>query len=414
MTKLAVHGGAPLRTTPFPARKPYDQEDLNYLKEALDSQDLFYTSGNKIASLEREFASMYNAKHAHACSSGTAAVHMAVAALNSDPGGEIITAPVTDFGSIAGILFQGQIPVFADWKEGSMNMDPDSIEARITERTRAILIVHLFGNPCNMSRIMEIARKHQLPVIEDCAQAYCTTYQGRYVGTFGDIATFSMQQSKHLPAGEGGLTITNNDGYSMRMALFRDKGWENRGRWGARSYTFLGLNYRMNELTGAVALAQLHKVESVVATMHRLGTLLTQKLSDLPGITPGPAEPKADPSYWLYAFMITGYDPQEFVEALAAEGVPASWGYTVDPVYLCTGALKNKRTFGSASYPFDSHYYNGEIEYGPGLCPVAERELKQIGTLRIFETWSESDIEDIAQAFRKVAAGLQQSLTTQA
>lgn len=407
MSDLALHGGAPIRSTPFPQRQPYGEDDLREVREALESQDLFCTSGNKIAALEREFAATYNTRHALACSSGTAAVHMAIAALNADPGGEVITAPVTDFGSIAGIIFQGLIPVFADWKENTFSSDPDSIERLITERTRAIMAVHLFGNPCNMDAILKIAQKHDLPVIEDCAQAYCTKYRGRFVGTFGDMATFSMQQSKHLPTGEGGLTITNNDDYAMRMGLFRDKGWENRGRWGARSYTFLGVNYRMNELTGAVARAQLRKVQHVVDVMHRLGDLLTEQIRDVSGILPCPVQEGAEHSYWLYAFKVTGCDPQEFVKALKAEGIPAAWGYTVNPIYLCTDALTKQRTFGTTSYPFDSHYYSGQVEYKEGLCPVAERELKQIGTLRIFENWSEADISDVARAFRKVAAGLQ-------
>jgi dTDP-4-amino-4,6-dideoxygalactose transaminase len=331
---------------------------------------------------------------------------MAVAALDASPGDEIVTAPVTDFGTVAGILFQGLIPVFADWKPGTFNMDPAEVERKITSRTRGIIAVHLFGNPCDMGAIMAASAKHRIPVIEDCAQAYCTPYQGKWVGSIGDIGTFSMQQSKHLPAGEGGMTVTNNADYAMRMALFRDKGWENRARWGPRAYTFLGLNYRMNELTGAVARAQLRKVERVVKTMNRLGNLLTELIRDIEGIFPCPVTPGGEHSYWLYAFRVTGFDPQEFIKALQTEGIPAAWGYTVTPIYLCTDALASKRTFGRTSYPFDSPYYQGAIEYKEGLCPVAERELKEIGTFRFYENWSEDDIRDVARAFRKVADGL--------
>jgi len=405
MEKLSIDGGAPVRTRPFPKRQPFGEDDLREVREALESQDLFFTSGNKIVALEREFAEKYGTRNAVATTSGTAAVHMAVAALDASPGDEIITAPVTDFGTVAGILFQGLIPVFADWKPGTFNMDPAEVEKKIGARTRGIIAVHLFGNPCDMDAIMAAA-KRQIPVIEDCAQAYCTPYKGKWAGSIGAIGTFSMQQTKHLPTGEGGMTITNNPDYAMRMALFRDKGWENRARWGPRAYTFLGLNYRMNELTGAVARAQLRKVEGVVRAMNRMGNLLTELIRDVDGIFACPVTPGGEHSYWLYAFRVTGFDPQEFIKALQAEGIPAAWGYTVTPIYLCTDALASKRTFGRTSYPFDSPYYQGSIEYKEGLCPVAERELREIGTFRFYENWSEDDIRDVARAFRKVAGGL--------
>ena len=406
--KLAIHGGQPVRTVPFPSRSPYGPDDIKEVSEALLSQNLFYTSGNKIAAFEKEFASKYGIKYALTCSSGTAAIHMAVAALNLDPGSEVITVPVTDFGTIAGMLFQGLIPVFADWKKDTFCVDPDSIEKNITERTRAIVVVHLFGNPCDMDAVMRLARKHHLPVIEDCCQAYFTLYKGQLAGTIGDIGCFSMQQTKHLPTGEGGAVITNHDDYAMRMSLFRDKGWENRAKWGSRSYTFLGMNYRMNELTGAVALAQLRKTESAVAAMRRLGNQLTGLIDSIPGIFPCPVTPGGEHSYWEYALRILDGDPQYFVKCLQAEGIPCGWGYTVNPIYLCTEALTKKRTFGNSSYPFDSPYYPGRIEYQPGLCPVAERELKQICLIRIYENWAENDIVDIAAAIRKVAAGLKE------
>lgn len=405
MANASVTKKDPVRTTPFPQRAPYDEEDLREVSEALQSQNLFAFDGAKVAAFEQEFAAKYGAKHALACSSGTASLHMAFAALDCDPGGEIIVPPVTDFGTIAGILFQGLIPVFADWKEDSFNIDPVDIERKITSRTRAIVPVHLFGNPCDMDAITAIAARHSVPVIEDCCQAYCTPYKGTWVGTLGKIGCFSMQQTKHLPAGEGGVVITNDDDTAMRLALFRDKGWENRGRWGPRSYTFLGLNYRMNELTGAVARAQLRKVESVVMTMRRLGNLLTELIKGVPGILPAPVTPGGEHSYWLYPFKINGPDPLQFVRDLKEEGIPVAFGYTGKPIYLCTGALTNKRTFGHSSYPFDEHYHPGTGGYTEGLCPIAERELTQLATLRIYENWSENDVRDVARAIQKTAAG---------
>lgn len=399
--KLAIHGGEPIRREPFPERKPFGQEEIRQVSEAVLSQNLFYTKGNKTTQFEAEFAQKYGVKYAITCSSGTASVHMAVAALDTNPGDEIITAPVTDFGTIAGLLFQGIVPVFADWKENTFTMDPEDIERKITPRTKAIIVVHLFGNPCDMDSIMDIAKRHGLKVIEDCCQAYFTYYKGKLVGTIGDMGCFSMQQSKHLTAGEGGVVITNQDDLVMRTSLFRDKGWENRHQWGPRSYSFLGLNYRMNDLTGAVALAQIKKTENTVNIMNRLGNLLTELIKDVPGIVAAPITEGAKHSYWLYPIKFIDFDAVKFVPALRGEGIPFGWGYTVDPIYLCTDALTEKRTFGNSSYPFNLSDH--PIEYKKGLCPVAEAELRSLGVMRIYESWSEEDIKDVAKAIHKVA-----------
>lgn len=406
ITKLAIAGGTPLRATPFPTRTPFGDDDIRELTEAVRSQDLFYRSGNKVTAFEREFAAKYGVKYAVASTSGTSSIHIAIAALEAEPGDEIIVSPVTDFGSIAGIIFQGLIPIFADWEPGTFNVDPADIERKITSRTRAILAVHLFGNPCKLDEIVPIAARHKIPLIEDCCQACCTSYRGKFVGTFGDVACFSFQQTKHLPAGDGGLTLTNHDGIYAKLQLLRDKGWQNREQPGARMYGMLALNYRMNELTAAVARAQLRKVEGVIAVMNRLGNLLTALIRDIEGIEPCPVTEGGEHSYWLYAYKVTGYDAPEFVKALAAEGIPTRWGYTVMPIYLCSEALAAKKTFGSSSYPFIPPFTTRQIDYRPGLCPVAEGDLTQLGILRIYENWSEADIRDIARAFKKVAAGL--------
>ncbi len=405
MEKLAIEGGKPVRNKPFPKRTPFGEKEIRQVTEAIKSQNLFAPSGKKVKEFEEEFAKKYGVKYAVASTSGTAAIHIAIAGLNPDPGSEIITAPVTDFGTIAGILFQGCIPIFADWKENTFNMDPDDIERKITKKTVAIIVVHLFGNPCDMDKIMKIAKKYKLPVIEDCSQAYFTPYKEKLVGTIGDIGCFSMQQSKHLTAGEGGLTITNNKKYAERMALFRDKGWSRR-KWGPRAYLFLGLNYRPTELTGAVGLAQLEKVEKVVKKRNKLGDYLTKLIKDIPGILPAPVVSGGKHSYWLYPFKIMDFPPKKFVKALNAEGIHAGLGYTGKPIYLCSEALRKKKTFGNSGYPFNSQYYGRKIEYKEGLCPVAEKELKRISIIGINENFEKEDIESYARAIKKVAGNL--------
>ncbi|MCD6407754.1 DegT/DnrJ/EryC1/StrS family aminotransferase [bacterium] len=403
MEKLAIEGGKPVREKTFPKRTPFGEKEIENVIKVLKSQNLFFYQGKAVNEFEKKFAKEYKVKYAILSSSGTSAIHIAIAGINPEPGSEIITAPVTDFGTIAGILYQGCIPVFADWKENTFNIDPDDIERKITEKTAAILVVHLFGNPCNMEKIMKIARKYKLPVIEDCCQAYFTPYKGKYVGTIGDIGCFSMQQSKHLTAGEGGITITNNKKYAVRMALFRDKGWA-RKKWGPRAYLFLGLNYRPTEITGAIGLAQLEKVKGVVKKRNKLGDYLTKLLKNVPGILPAPVVNGGKHSYWLYPFKIEGYNPKKFVKALVAEGIPAALGYTGKPIYLCSEALRGKKTFGKSEYPFNP--YNPEIEYKEGLCPVAEKELQRICVTYINENWEKEDIEDYARAVKKVAENL--------
>ena len=405
MEKPAINGREPVRKKPFPARKPFGKEEIKLVVEAIKSQNLFAPSGNKVKEFEKQFAEKYGVKYAVMSTSGTSAIHIAIGSINPEPGSEIITAPVTDFGTIAGILYQGCIPIFADWKKYTFNMDPEDIGKKITEKTAAIIVVHLFGNPCDMDKIMAVAKKYKIPVIEDCCQAYFTTYRGKYVGTFGDIGCFSMQQSKHMTAGEGGITITNNKKYGERMFLFRDKGWQ-RLSFGSRAYLFLAPNYRPTEITGAIGLAQLKKAENVVKKRNSLGDMLTELIKDVPEILPAPVTSGGKHSYWTYPFKIIGLNPKKFIEGLKAEGIPAAYAYTGKPIYLCSDALRRKKTFGNSGYPFNSQYYNKEIEYKAGLCPVAEKELTLLGTIGINENWSEKDIKDVAKAIKKIAKNL--------
>jgi len=188
-------------------RAPFDYRELKKLREALLSQNLCCIDGQMVRDLERRFAFAYGVPYGVASTSGTAAIHVALGALDLNPGDEVITAPITDMGTIIPIISQGAIPVFADI-DRTYNMDPASVEQRITPRTKAIIAVHLFGNPCDMDAMVAVASRHKLPLIEDCSQAHWTHYKGRLVGTIGDIGCFSLQQSKHMTTGDGGMTIT--------------------------------------------------------------------------------------------------------------------------------------------------------------------------------------------------------------
>ncbi len=402
MRKLAIDGGKPLRNIPFPKRTPYGEEEVALVVEAVRSQNLFGVGGPKVSALEKEFASLYGAKHAVASTSGTAAIHIALGMINPEPGDEIIIASITDAGSVIPVVFQNCIPVFADVDE-TYNMDPEDVERKITGRTAAIMVVHLFGNACNMNKIQDIANRHGIPLIEDCSQAHATLYNGKYLGVRGDVSVFSLQQSKHMTTGDGGMTITNRDIWAERMFLFRNKGWTQELGRASRRYALLAPNYRKTERQGAVGLPQVRKVRSVVEKRIKLGTYLSELISDIDGVSAPPITKGSEHSYWLYPVRIDHWQVDKFSEALTAEGVVASAGYIGLPIFLCMEALAAKNTFGTSSHPFDGCHGAREIQYCKGMCPRAEKALRHMLTISIIETFHRKDIEDIADAVRKVA-----------
>ncbi|MBL8014471.1 MAG: DegT/DnrJ/EryC1/StrS family aminotransferase, partial [Candidatus Omnitrophica bacterium] len=379
-------------------RKPFGPEELKLLNEALVSQTLFGVDGKMVNSFEKEFAQAYNVPYAVASTSGTAAIHTALGVLDLNPGDEVITAPITDLGTIIPILSLNAIPVFADVDQSYL-MDPKDVERKITPRTRAILVVHLFGNPCNMDAMAAIARKHNVALIEDCAQTHVTQYKGKYVGTIGDIGCFSFQQSKHMTTGDGGMCVTNNKAYYERMKLYVDKGFMRKG-WGTRAYGFHAPNYRMNELTGAVGRAQLKKVKGIVETRHNMGTLMTQLLSDVGDILTAPVTEGAKHSYWLYPIYLKKGELEAFAKSMASAGFWCGAGYTGKPIYLCTESLTAKKTYGTSKFPFDSAFASKSYDYVPGLCPQAEETLTHLVTMPWDESWGEQKVRKAAAAVK--------------
>ena len=242
----------------------FGAEELDNVRAVLESGTLNCTRGTFVSRLEAEFAARYGGAgfQGTAVTSGTAAIHCALAALDLEIGDEVITTSVTDMGAITPILFCGAVPVFADLDARSFNVTVASIEAAATPRTRAVIATHLFGAPCPMDEIGALCRRNGWPLIEDAAQAPYATFEGARMGTIGDIGCFSLQQGKHFSCGEGGLVITQNPDLARRIRLFHDKAW-GYGDDNPDHY-FAAPNYRMTELAGAVALAQLDRVEGVV------------------------------------------------------------------------------------------------------------------------------------------------------
>lgn len=409
-SKLAIDGGEKTIGTRLPsylesAGRTFGAEEEALVLEALRSGCLTRNGGKMVQGLEAEFAGRLGVKHAAACSSGTASVHLAIAALDPAPGDEIIVPPITDIGSIAPILWQNAVPVFADLDPATITLDPADVERRITPKTRAIVAVHLAGQPCALDELSAIARRHKLVLIEDCSQAYWAEYAGKLVGTIGDMACFSLQQSKHITCGEGGLFVTNNDDWARRATLFADKAWpRDTTSLGSCRFLFLAQNYRMSELEGAVALAQLRKLPAPVLKRRALAARLDAAIEGLAGVS-APAVPSNTlHSYWLYMLRVrrdaARASAREFGDALVAEGVPAWVEYIVDPLYL-SPLFTGPTTYGASGYPFSDY---GTQKFERGLCPTAERVLHEVIAILWNENYTEAQVDQIAAAIHKVAA----------
>jgi perosamine synthetase len=405
---LALNGGTPIRTHPFPnvsgpEGRTLGDEEIAALERVIRSGQLNCTVGGETRAFEAEFAAYYGVAHAVASSSGTSALHLAVAAVNPEPGDEIITTGLSDAGTVLPILAQNAVPVFADVDPATGNLDPASVRSRITSRTRAIIAVHLFGQPAPVAELRALADEHGLILIEDCAQAYLTRCapDGALAGTIGHLGCFSLQQSKHITAGDGGLTISDDPALARRARLFADKAWPRDTN--ERTHLFFGLNYRMTELQAAVAREQLKKLAGVVDARRKAAEPLTAAIGSLAGLSAGVSE---GATYWLFPVFVdsalAGADAHRYAEALVAEGIPANGGYIQRPLYL-TPVLAERRTYGESGYPLLSPPATSEPSYVKGLCPRTEALIDE----RLFvigwnEHYTEDDTADIAAALRKV------------
>jgi perosamine synthetase len=404
MGKLAIHGGSKVKTTPFGSGKRFGLEEAKELLEALEQNTLFYHSGNKVKTFLENFNEIYGLEYSVAASSGTAAIHVALGAAGISVGDEVITSPITDQGTLIGILYQNAIPIFADLDPLTYNMDPSSIEKCITKRTKAILVVHLAGNPADMDSIMQIAKQYDLKVIEDCAQSYLTRYKGRLVGTIGDYGCFSTNDYKHISTGDGGIVTINSgneEDYRITHA-FADKNYQRLGGEVQRDLSYLAPNYRMTELQGAVGIGQLKKLPDICKKRTEYGMKLTAGIDKLDGIFSHKVFDYNQCTYWFYMFRIDeaqfSCTRNEFAEALREEGIPASSGYIPEVVYL-SGMFQNKQAYLSSRFPFEL----SDVSYEKGLCPVAEDILKTAIRLPINEFFTEEDIEDMVKGINKVA-----------
>ena len=417
--KLAIEGGAPLRSQPFGPKWIFGDEERRQLMEVMDNATDGWRSGFKVRAFADAFATLHGAQYAVATTTGTGAIHAAVAAINPEPGDEIITTPTTDIGSVLGIILHNAIPVFADWDPETLNTDPADIERRITPRTRAILAVHLYGNPCDMGPILEIARAHDLPVIEDCSQAHLAEYRGQFVGTIGDIGCFSLG-GKTLTTDQGGMIITNDEPLARRAMGFSRKGSEMDSalrsslaptsfrRGGSQGYAFLGDFHPMTDLHAAVGLAQFDRWQDATRVRRQTAAILDEVVPHLPGFKIQKVHPEDRSAYYTYAYTVdeaaAGISSEQFAEAVQAEGIPDCHGPYIQgrPLYRYP-IFADEDTYGQSRYPFVDEQGQRRIDYNALHLPHIERDLPKTGFILFRNSYTEQDAKDIAAAMRKVA-----------
>ena len=408
--RLAVDGGNPVISVPLPTIKNSSgrligQEELELVREVIESGNLAYIYGEKVGRFEKRFAELTGAEQGVAVSSGTAALHTAMVYLNPEPGDEILVSPITDMGSVIGILYQQAVPVFVDIDPLNQNMEAKLIEQHISPRTRAIMVTHIFGSPADMDPILAIARKHGLFVIEDCAQAHMSEYHGQIVGTLGNMGCFSFQQSKHITTGDGGMVVSNEDSrFSRTLRQCFDKGWP-REKPG-RDHLFLASNYHMTELQAAVGLAQIEKYSQSIGARRRAAAELDKLLAGQEILKPVGTLDNCRQTYFYYCFTVElerfKADGAQIVRALTAEGLACELGYPGPvPLYMYP-VIKDKKTFGQSGWPFNSPAARQQWDYGEGLCPKAEQACKSTIILPWNEGLRGKHVKLMAEAILKV------------
>ncbi len=400
-SRLALEGGAKA-VQKAPSRTPrWGEPERERLEAMLSQRSLFYWNGPQTRLLIQRFREVCPLEYVHSCSSGTAALHIAVAASGVGPGDEVITSPVTDIGSVIGLIYQQAVPVFADLDPGSYNLDVADVERRITSKTKAIIAVHIAGNPCDMEPMRALADRRSLILIEDCAQAWGARYRGQPIGTIGDFACFSLQDSKQVTCGDGGVVACRHERFGTLLQRFGDKGNDRVQRDG---FQVFATNYRMSEPQAAVAAAQMERVESIAARRGRLGRILSENLDPVPGLRAHQVHPEDRSVFYFYMFR---WQPQafrcsraQFVKALVAEGVRATAGYIKVPLY--GEPVFRKHGFFAGRWPIRELGLT-DMDYSKHSCPEAEKILETGIRLPIHEGMAEQDIQAISAAVRKVA-----------
>lgn len=413
--KLAIKGGEPQITKKPNRYNPLGAEEeaavISVMKTGVLSNFLgawhenFY-GGEKVKEFEKTCAEFFQVKHAVSVNSWTSGLIAAVGAIGIEPGDEVIVTPWTMSASATAIVMWNAIPVFADIDPDTFNLDIESVEKNITERTKAIMAVDIFGHSADMDKLMALAAKYDLKVISDTAQAPGALYKGRYAGTIGHIGGYSLNYHKHIHTGEGGVLVTNDDELAERLRLIRNHGEVVVAGKGESNITnMLGYNFRLGELESAIGIEQLKKLPGIAKTREILGSRLTQGLKGLKGLKTPVVQEDCTHVYYMYPLVldtkVLGVKRDDIHAALVAEGVGVNKGYQnihLLPMY------QRKIAYGTSGVPWTADFCTRDVDYSKGICPVAESMHDElflsIGLCNL--EYTNDDIDQIILAFEKV------------
>jgi dTDP-4-amino-4,6-dideoxygalactose transaminase len=407
--KLAADGGRKICSKPWPERHLIGKEEKKAVAALFDktiaSGKAFGYNGPEEIVFCEQFAKFMGGGYADAVNSGTTAVYVALRALNLEPFTEVIVGPITDPGGMMPIPLLGCIPVVADTAPGSFNTGPEQIEKLITPLTSAILVAHIQGEPADMEGIMRVARKHNIPVVEDCAQAHYATINGRLVGTFGKASAFSTMFGKHFcTGGQGGVVYTRDKKIYENCRRVSDRGKPFFLPSGSTN-SVASLNYNLNDLAAVIGSIQLKKLPGIVQKRRLFVKRLKTELRGIKAFSFPPLVKGANPSYWhlrleFHPEAVT-CDKATYCKVLMAEGLP---GISTDYHALVHTYdwFKNKRVFGTSRLPWSSPLYKGKYADGKFECPNATRAIKEHFILTFYESWGKREADDLIRIFRRL------------
>jgi len=422
---LAINGGEKLRKEPFPAYNTIGQEEEEAALRVLRSGKLStylgtwhddFFGGTEVQALERAWEKFFDVKHAISVNSATSGLYAAVGAAGISPGDEVIVSAYTMSASATAALVYGAIPIFADIEEDYYCLDVTSIEAKISPKTKAIIVVDIFGQVYDVEAINALAKKHNLIVIEDAAQAPGAMYKNRYAGTLGDIGIFSLNYHKHIHSGEGGIIVTNDDILADKLRLIRNHAEAVLSARGIKDkdelINMIGFNYRMTEIEAAIAHEQLKKLPKLLIERIENTSYLNDRLSSIPCLRATKIRPESKHVFYLHALQFdqkeAGVHRNTFINAVKAElpktilrdesDALLSYGY-VKPLYL-QPLYQERIGFGKEGFPFNQ----STVMYQKGLCPVTERMHDNLLVTHEFMRpgMQRKDMDDVIAAFIKI------------
>ena len=412
---LAINGGSPVRTEPLDTSHGLGyigESEIDAALQVLRSRSLFRYYGpnflERANRLEDGLQKRFGVGHAVALSSGTAALQAGLVGIGVEEGDEVIVPAVTFIATVGAVVSVRAVPVFAE-VDSSLNLDVGSFEANITEKTRAVIPVHLANAAADMDPIMDMARRHGMRVLEDAAQAIGVTYKGRPVGTIGDAGAFSLQLEKNVTSGEGGILLTNDFAVYDRAVRYQDQGGQfttSRGdvREHASGEPFIGVNLRITELAAAIAEVQLGRLDEIVGSSRQVASTIRQRLGDLP-VDWRQLPDEEGEGGTVTMFLQSADSARAIGKALRAEGIPAGQMYGGRPVYS-NPAILEQRTAWSVGCPFNCLQHPTSRRYYMGLCPRSEELLGRSLTIPVGPRLAPGDVDQVVEAVRKVASAL--------